>query len=91
MPAMTSFPNHLLLQYILLCAWPPHSRASRGPGLLGGRDKNLFTSETPTAPCRGILRIRQNLREDLLVEASHFPGEVNWLERANQPISDYSL
>lgn len=38
---------------------------------------NLFTSETPTAPCRGILTIRQNLRGDLLVKASHFPGEVN--------------
>lgn len=89
MPAMSvlSKPSAPTVHPTLCVASIP----SWGPGLLGGRDKNLFTSETPTAPCRGILRIRQNLREDLLVKASHFSREVNWLERANQPISDYSL
>lgn len=67
-----SKPSALTLHPTLCVASVLH-----GPWATWWQGQNLFTSETPTAPCRGILRIRQNLREDLLVKASHFPGEVN--------------
>lgn len=54
--------------------------ASLDPGLLGGRDKIFSLLKTPQLLAEEFFRIRQNLRERLLVKSSHFPGEETDLE-----------